>query len=312
MKLQKIFLIILLLPVVIHLQGCYTQLATTEEDEEYTYGETESSSPGRQEYYDPYDYPPPYTYWGFRFYYPSWYSFWYYERWYPYTHIWHDPWYSPWFGTTIIVHPAPYWWYHRHIYHDGYLWGWHSRYRGYSRIYSSEMSPREWGTTRGEEKGYRDFGGTRGTLGSPSGSVTLPPSGSATSTETINNSTLRRHSSESRETTRRFSTGRVARTPRQADIVPQQRSEDREAINRRELQPGSGERRAESSESRSYRRSSDSSYPSVPRSSSERSSERSVERGSPQHTQPSSPPPARDYSGGRSSGSEARGSGRSR
>lgn len=294
---KKIMSVLMSLVIAVLLGGCYTQLATTDEEENYSYkNESRASSSQNYSWYDTY---PSASYWGFQYYYPSWYSFWYYDRYYPYPLGWYDPWYGP----ALIVYPAPYWYYHYyyypHYWYD-YHWGWYGGSYG-SR---STTPPRTWGSQRATEAGFRDFGTQRsentssGVSVSPAGRVAGSSSGASGAT-----GSLRRTSEES------TSSGRTSPGRNEAPVLRRsdngsRSSEERGGVTRESQSSSSGStsrqiERREESVFPSRNRTSDRQENSTPRESSNRSVERSSSQPS---SHPSAPAPSR------SSGNESRSS----
>ncbi len=134
------------------IQGCYTQLATSEDEGESSYS-TRYDEPRADEpdstYDDSYSYRyPPYRSWiGFDYYYPSWRLGWMYDPWY------YDYYYDPWF--------YPYRWYYRGYYgyyyspYYGY-WNPYYYYGGYPIVVYSDGR-----VSRTRESGYRRTGAGR-------------------------------------------------------------------------------------------------------------------------------------------------------
>nr|MBP8976933.1 hypothetical protein [Bacteroidota bacterium] len=219
---NKILLLVLFPAIVMLLQGCYTELATNEDNSGYgSYSEEQQSSSNNSNY----DIYPPSTYWGFQYYYPSWSSFWIYERWYYDPYVWYTPWYDPWFGAAIVVYPAPYWYYH--YYYPGY-WGWHDGGYGYGK----PSVPRTWGSQRpSNDNNYRDFGPSRSSGEGGSNQLTIPSAGRVTgSSRSGEAAPSRQQSSEATESPRGVSTGQTAAPSRSSD-APRQ-TEQRGAVTR--------------------------------------------------------------------------------
>lgn len=303
---KNLILIMLTVTLGILLQGCYTQLATSYDDDE-SYAEKQNrSSSSSYSWYDTY---PSYSYWGFQYYYPSWHSYWYYERWY-----W---WYEPWYAPVVVVYPAPYWYYRYYYspYWHTHNWGWYEGRVGGGSVRTTS-APRTWGSQRPAEGGYRDFGGSRNE--NMGGSITVPPAGRTGGTTTrgsvVPDGNSSRRTPESVTSPRGVSTGR-SETPalRRSDGSRGERSDGTQNERVRESYTAprdDSSRRTESSEERtppSRTRTAESSQTSSPRETPQRSVERPS---APPPSRPAAPPPARNY-GGESRGSENTARGRS-
>ena len=300
---NKILLLVLFPAIIMLLQGCYTELATNEDNSGYGSYSAEPQSSSNNSNYDVY---PPSTYWGFQFYYPSWSSFWIYERWYYNPYVWYTPWYDPWFGAAIVVYPAPYW-YHHHYYPN--YWGWYDGGYGYYG-YGKPTVPRTWGSQRpSDDNNYRDFGPSRSSGEGGSSRLTIPSAGRVSgSSRSGEAAPSRQQSSEATESPRGVSTGRTAAPSRSAD-APRQ-TEQRGGVTRQSQSDNAApSRSSDGQEQQSGKNSgstrSSSSGSSEGSSNSRGGSSRSVERSSSPSSQPSSPAPSRSSGGssGRSGGS---------
>lgn len=161
---------ILILAVALSVAGCYTQLGTVRDGEEYEdvdrpyaekYSGKRSDSTARviNDYYFGASfggfYPSARYRFGFSFYYPSYYWSWYDPYWCdPFYWRWYYPfYYDPWIcGTPFIVYGYP-WYYRTYWFGYPYYWG---RYYYYPRIYIAVDDA---------FRGTRNFGSTRGTVG---------------------------------------------------------------------------------------------------------------------------------------------------
>jgi len=163
-------------------QGCYTRLATIEE-EEPSYEEQPDSTQTAQQYGDERD---DYYRWrshgfvGFDYYYPVWHSNWVYDPYWSCDPWYYDPWYSPW---AYYWNPRPWWWYGVPVI-AYYPWS-HYPYYGY---YGTSYGAYRWrtyatasGTSGTRNSGYRRTDGSgRGDYlygGSSGGNSSVPVGG---------------------------------------------------------------------------------------------------------------------------------------
>lgn len=180
MKTTNVLLLFLILTSISLLaQGCYTQLATTEEAEEYypsEYSEPLADAPDStyEDVEEPYNYDyPRYRYWvGFGYYSPSWGVGWGYDPYY--SDFYYDPWYYPYRSNYFGSYYSPY-----HSPYYGY-WNPYSYYNRYPVIVygdgrisrTRESGSRRSGYTRGDELFGRTGAGTSSSVTLPSGSRT--------------------------------------------------------------------------------------------------------------------------------------------
>ncbi len=168
------------------LAGCYTQLATTRDEERprryYTYGDDrveqeDTIATEERGYRD--DYDPYYDSWRtrshfmFRFYYPAVYSYWAYDPWFTDCFYFYDPWIC---GTPFIGYP--YW----------YSYRYRPFYSGYYSPYRFYRNPYYWGevvyvpgsgvASRTRNSGVRRTGEDGGAVRDGSGRYTSGSSGS--------------------------------------------------------------------------------------------------------------------------------------
>ena len=184
-----LFAAILFAAAIISFSGCYTQMATIEEEERPAYRNYDDST-SSTEYDGEYrDYQRSYV--GFYYYYPAWRS-WYVDPWYCSVVVW-DPWWSPWWWTPAVIYPSPYWWhhgyygFHHYAYYDYGYYGWtyNYSYGASTRWYNTRNSgvrrtggreDRSYGINRASGGGAGYAPSTSGRTASSSGSAYGTPS----------------------------------------------------------------------------------------------------------------------------------------
>jgi hypothetical protein len=207
---------------VVLFQGCYTQLATTK-DEESSYQQEESSYQEEEQpatnqsydnnYYNDYDDWRSRSYIGFSYYYPSWRTSWgwdgciypaYWDPWYSpsfYPYYGYSPYYSSWYSyPTYGYYLTPYGYNHNTRQYA-------TRNFGYQR---SGNARRDYGVVRSTTSGSTETGtiyDSRG--GSVRGNITIP-NATSTSTRQVGTNPATVRSSRSGAVTPGQSSGRVS------------------------------------------------------------------------------------------------------
>ena len=251
--------------VVVLFQGCYTQLATTQ-DQELSYQQEDTSYQQEEQpahdqsydsnFYNDYDNWHSRSYIGFSYYYPSWRTSWGWDG-CIYPSYW-DPWYSPSYYPAYGYYGYNPYWYSYPAY------GYYSNHHGYNRHqYATRNSGyqrggnlhRNGGTVRSSTSGTTETGSIYNTRGVSIRGSAIP---NATSTGTRQNGTSTTTVRSSRSgvvtpghSSGRVSTGRSSRGNGQSS-VRQQRTQNRSTprIGRSQgatVQRGSSSRNSEGS-----------------------------------------------------------------
>lgn len=263
---KQISLYAYLLPIgmmALLLQGCYTQIATTKEDEpsyrqEESYSQQNDSTVNNEN-----DYWPAHPNIGFSYYYPSWRSYWAWDYGCVYPTYW-DPWYwSPAFYAGYYYYPHS--WGYGNFYHNYDRWG----FNGHNK-YSRAFAFRNIGNQRGGNRSA--YGVERSTSNAHLGSGSVRegvqlPRNAGTAIQTGRYSTSR----GSRNGYSGISTSRQANGSRYNPSVQQPRHRDQSAstngnyrIGRSHSRESSRSQGSSNGQSRSSGRSSAPSYSPQP------------------------------------------------